>query len=67
MIGGQYGPGPGAYDVSYQARNGMQAKMGTSNRGDFNRVQTPGPGAYELINAQKKGITISGFKSKLTI
>jgi hypothetical protein len=38
--------------------------MGTSTRKDLFRAQTPGPGAYELNQNQKKGITISGNKQK---
>lgn len=43
------------------------AKIGTSKRGDFSRAQTPGPGAYDMLDKGRGGITISGHKGKSKI
>lgn len=63
----KYGPGPGAYDVGYSSKHATEIKMGSSQRKDMSRAQTPGPGAYELNKNDRKGITISGYKTKQTI
>lgn len=49
MINNTYGPGPGAYDCSYNSKKGQQTKIGSGKRSNTEKDQTPGPGSY-IIN-----------------
>ena len=41
-----------------------EVKIGSGQRSNFGKADTPGPGAYELLKNVRKGVTISGFKGK---
>ena len=53
--------------MSYGGKSVTEVRMGTSQRKDYSRAETPGPGAYEMGKDAKKGVTISGYKGKQAI